>query len=264
MKINYQLDEKYKYNLIRNKKNIPSKGVYIFLINRLVKNKHSDHLNHLLKNALGGRMSLFEVDGSIKKVNKKTFYHKITTSLIQDNQSVAICFDGQIQEHKRQMRRIFKTLRKTIRNIKCDLIPIGINSKSMTPINIGTLITADFLASQGSRSFRKILLFRLQLLHDSTEHIQHFTPDRKIGSSLAEEISADILESEILKLPLDHCLIDHSPYKVYKATIDQIPNAILEIGRLREYTFRLVGEGTNKMRDNDEYDLYYETAYYMG
>src|SRR3954467_9315870 len=36
-----------------------------------------------------------------------------------------------------------------------------------------------------------------------------------------------------------------------------IPNVIREIGRLREITFREIGEGTNKSIDLDEYDIYY-------
>ena len=39
---------------------------------------------------------------------------------------------------------------------------------------------------------------------------------------------------------------------------DIIPNILREIGRLREITFRSVGEGTNKSIDLDEYDLYYD------
>ncbi|MFH2032024.1 MAG: lysophospholipid acyltransferase family protein [Bacteroidota bacterium] len=36
------------------------------------------------------------------------------------------------------------------------------------------------------------------------------------------------------------------------------PNTLEEIGRLREITFRLVGEGTGNKRDNDEFDKHYE------
>ncbi len=38
---------------------------------------------------------------------------------------------------------------------------------------------------------------------------------------------------------------------------ERIPHLLREIGRLREETFRIVGEGTNKSIDLDEYDLYY-------
>lgn len=38
----------------------------------------------------------------------------------------------------------------------------------------------------------------------------------------------------------------------------QIPNILIEIGRLREYTFRQVGEGSGKACDLDTYDNHYK------
>ncbi len=46
-------------------------------------------------------------------------------------------------------------------------------------------------------------------------------------------------------------------YEVYIAPTTHIPNILREIGRLREITFREVGEGTNKKIDLDNYDIYY-------
>lgn len=46
-------------------------------------------------------------------------------------------------------------------------------------------------------------------------------------------------------------------YEVYIAPTTNIPNILREIGRLREITFREVGEGTNKKIDLDNYDIYY-------
>ncbi len=46
-------------------------------------------------------------------------------------------------------------------------------------------------------------------------------------------------------------------YEGYVANSNQIPCILNEIGRLREITFREVGEGTNKKTDLDEFDLYY-------
>jgi len=46
-------------------------------------------------------------------------------------------------------------------------------------------------------------------------------------------------------------------YEVYIAPTIAIPNILREIGRLREITFREVGEGTNKKIDLDNYDIYY-------
>ena len=46
-------------------------------------------------------------------------------------------------------------------------------------------------------------------------------------------------------------------YEVYICPTTSIPNILREIGRLREITFREVGEGTNKKIDLDNYDIYY-------
>lgn len=46
-------------------------------------------------------------------------------------------------------------------------------------------------------------------------------------------------------------------YDIYCSPSVKIPNVLNEIGRLREVTFRAVGEGTNRSIDLDEYDLYY-------
>ena len=46
-------------------------------------------------------------------------------------------------------------------------------------------------------------------------------------------------------------------YEVYIVPTLKITNILREIGRLREITFRQVGEGTNKKIDLDNYDIYY-------
>jgi putative hemolysin len=53
-------------------------------------------------------------------------------------------------------------------------------------------------------------------------------------------------------------LITHDHYKVYIAGARNIPSVLREISRLREITFREVGEGTNQSCDTDEYDLNYK------
>lgn len=46
-------------------------------------------------------------------------------------------------------------------------------------------------------------------------------------------------------------------HKMYLCTYHQHPAVLREVGRLREHTFRLVGEGTGSRRDLDKYDHYY-------
>ncbi|ACE84560.1 GNAT family N-acyltransferase [Cellvibrio japonicus] len=46
-------------------------------------------------------------------------------------------------------------------------------------------------------------------------------------------------------------------HKIFLCDYAQHPSVLREIGRLREQTFRLVGEGTGSRRDLDKYDHYY-------
>lgn len=55
----------------------------------------------------------------------------------------------------------------------------------------------------------------------------------------------------------DYRLLQSKNYEVFFVSADTIPNILHEIGRLREITFREVGEGTNESLDLDQYDKYY-------
>lgn len=63
-------------------------------------------------------------------------------------------------------------------------------------------------------------------------------------------------EMEVIK-ESDCRLLQSKNYQVFLVTADKIPNILHEIGRLREITFREVGEGTNESIDIDQYDKYY-------
>lgn len=71
-------------------------------------------------------------------------------------------------------------------------------------------------------------------------------------------ISPEILEQEIEVLRQKKLrLVASKDYEVFLAKSEEIPNTLQEIGRLREITFREVGEGTNLPIDLDEYDEHY-------
>jgi putative hemolysin len=94
------------------------------------------------------------------------------------------------------------------------------------------------------------------------EHKKLFNPRnlfkiKKHPKEIAEAISPDILETEVSKLRDEHLIWTEKNYEVFIAPTSVIPNIILEIGRLREITFREIGEGSNKSIDLDEYDIYY-------
>ena len=64
------------------------------------------------------------------------------------------------------------------------------------------------------------------------------------------------VEIETLKAN-NHRLLTSKNYEVYLAAAEKIPTILHEIGRLREITFRAIGEGTNKAIDLDVFDSYY-------
>jgi putative hemolysin len=70
-------------------------------------------------------------------------------------------------------------------------------------------------------------------------------------------VAAELLEKD-LSLLQGKILFEQSEFVCYIARSGEIPHLLREIGRLREITFRGVGEGTNKSMDIDEYDFYYE------
>lgn len=88
----------------------------------------------------------------------------------------------------------------------------------------------------------------------STEKIKIKKPIKKI----APQRDAHLFVEEVNKLrETKGKLLESKNYEVFFANADDIPNILHEIGRLREITFREVGEGTNKAIDLDVYDNYY-------
>ncbi len=67
-----------------------------------------------------------------------------------------------------------------------------------------------------------------------------------------------LMEQEIAALKLQSILIEEGENLVCFGTANQLPNVLREIGRLREITFREVGEGTGRSIDLDEFDNYYQ------
>lgn len=63
--------------------------------------------------------------------------------------------------------------------------------------------------------------------------------------------------AEVAALPSDACLVTSGEFRVYCTTADRIPCTLQEIGRLREQTYRAIGEGTGGATDLDDFDRTY-------
>jgi putative hemolysin len=74
---------------------------------------------------------------------------------------------------------------------------------------------------------------------------------------IIDPVPLEKIEAEINRIVSEYSLFKNKNYTLICVPSVEIPNIMNEIGRLRETTFRLVGEGTNQQLDIDEYDLYY-------
>ena len=82
---------------------------------------------------------------------------------------------------------------------------------------------------------------------------------KRTPKQIAKPKKISDLKIEIEKLRnTDSRLLAVKNYEVFFTDAKQIPAILHEIGRLREITFRAIGEGTNKALDIDKFDAYYQ------
>ena len=74
-------------------------------------------------------------------------------------------------------------------------------------------------------------------------------------------IPPEVLAIEVGSLPEEMKLLEQGDFEVYCTPSQSIPNLMREIGRVREESFREVGEGSGLACDLDEYDLYYHQLF---
>jgi len=80
----------------------------------------------------------------------------------------------------------------------------------------------------------------------------------KTPKKIARETAEVLMEAEIETCrKLDKRLLSSRNYEVFLAKKEIVPHILAEIGRLREITFRAIGEGTNNATDLDKFDDYY-------
>lgn len=83
------------------------------------------------------------------------------------------------------------------------------------------------------------------------------SPGRR-ENSISESLDPELLRREIESLPQENILLTSGSFMVVCSKAGNIPNILREIGRLREISFRAVGEGTLKKLDLDRFDNHYD------
>jgi putative hemolysin len=131
-------------------------------------------------------------------------------------------------------------------------------------VRVGTEIPGDSVASPANDQkaidylrWRTYLLARRSRPEKSWSLAVQSKIAEKVQEPIAPEEPAQLLAEEVSRLSPDRCLVENGDLAVYLAKANEIPRLTQELGRLREVTFRLAGEGTGKRRDLDRFDRYY-------
>ncbi|MCX7551522.1 lysophospholipid acyltransferase family protein [Xanthomarina sp. F2636L] len=133
-------------------------------------------------------------------------------------------------------------------------------------VRIGRPISvADQNEHKGLKEFSEFLRKKTYMLSNSFDEkgnlLSNISTSLKVPKPpkrIVTPISKEIMNQEVEALRKGDCrLLQSKNYEVFLATSKEIPNILREIGRLREITFREVGEGTNEAIDLDTFDTYY-------
>ena len=126
---------------------------------------------------------------------------------------------------------------------------------------VGTPIPAEELLAQGDENdAMRYLRVRTYLLRTRLEKPRRGGPNVLSPLPVPERPQHDAAEfaAELAKLPESDLLIRSGEFEVWLTRSERIPLTMLEIGRLREISFRSVGEGTGQAIDIDRFDARYE------
>lgn len=169
---------------------------------------------------------------------------------------VPVCFSS----NKSTFYRLLGRIHPIFKNIKFSSELIHKKNKTIK-VNIGSPISVkdqnDFTDISRFGRFLRLKTYALGTAHE----VKRFFKARekkvhKVEPIVAPEPSERVVR-EINLLRERFKLFSLKNYEVICAPSLEMPVILNEIGRLREVTFRDVGEGTNNSIDLDEYDLYY-------
>ncbi len=88
------------------------------------------------------------------------------------------------------------------------------------------------------------------------KYIKKFKIDKV--EEIAPAVDTKKIVNQINNAKKEYLLYSYKEFDIICAPSNVFPDVLTQIGRLREITFREVGEGTNKSLDLDEFDLYYD------
>jgi putative hemolysin len=124
-------------------------------------------------------------------------------------------------------------------------------------VRIGNPIGPAKLRSyQDDIAMTRYLRYRTYLLRDRGVP-SHRAPNHPRRAPIVGSVTSELTAGEVAKLEPQRTLVETEEFSVLLARAPEIPNGLHEIGRLREITFREVGEGGGKSVDLDHFDEHY-------
>ncbi len=140
-------------------------------------------------------------------------------------------------------------------------------SRSTIEVHVGTPITptelAKFETDEDLTRYFRLRTYALEGRAGETKKHKLLQLRRKkrqaavIQEAILDETPVETIEAEIAALPEKAFLLSGGDLDVYITTLNPASGLMRELGRLREITFRAVGEGTGRCRDVDVFDAHY-------
>lgn len=131
------------------------------------------------------------------------------------------------------------------------------------PVRIGTPIPFDRLegipSAEELTDYLRVRTYALRGRLDARSEKHSGSAASQISQMAPPAVpeSAKAMSLEVASVPAAQRLCESGVFSVIIGRARQFPHVLREIGRLRELTFRTVGEGTGRPRDVDRFDEHY-------
>lgn len=165
---------------------------------------------------------------------------------------VPIFFDG----HNSRLFHVAGLIHPRLRTV---MLPTEMLRKrdAKVTVRVGSPISPQRLVRfDDPNNLNDYLRVRTYLLKPQKQQ-EDTAPETSPNADVIDPIAKQTLVDEIADLPAEQHLLTQGEFDVFYMRGPQCPGLMRELGRLRELTFREVGEGTGLALDIDRFDDYY-------
>jgi len=164
--------------------------------------------------------------------------------------AVPVFFDG-------RNSKLFQAAGLIHPRLRTVMLPTEMLRKRKAPVSmrIGTAIPPERMARfDEAANLTDYLRVRTYLLKPEHKRDQVEPADKPKLKPIIDPVPAEQLVDALAELPQENLLLQQGEFDVFYTLKPHPPAVMREVGRLREETFRLVGEGTGQPLDLDRFD----------